>query len=190
MNIAGLVLAGGKSSRYGSQKLFADHQGIPLVMRSFIALEQAGIDDVYAVTNSALAPAFNKIGVPIICDTTPYEGPLIALQHAMEKGSAMGHEWFQVLAGDLPYIHSAMIKQLVYEARSTPGVDIVLPLSGTRAQPLHALYHRRCLGYFPKLKQEEKRMSALYQIATSKNVSFSVDEPAFININFQSDWKE
>ena len=36
-------------------------------MRSFIALEQAGIDDVYAVTNSALAPAFTNIGVPVIC---------------------------------------------------------------------------------------------------------------------------
>lgn len=190
MNIAGLVLAGGKSSRYGSQKLFADHQGLPLVMRSFIALEQAGIDDVYAVTNSALAPAFTNIGVPVICDMTPYKGPLIALQHAMEKGSALGHEWFQVLAGDLPYVHSAMIKQLVNQARSTPGADIVLPISGTRAQPLHALYHRRCLRYFPELGQEEKRMRALYQIATAKHVSFSADEPAFININFQSDWKE
>ncbi|WP_054705323.1 molybdenum cofactor guanylyltransferase [Bacillus sp. JCM 19041] len=143
MKVAGLLLAGGRSSRYGKQKLFETYKNEPLFMKSVRAMCEAGIDDVYVVTNKELVSDFHTL--PTICEQTPFEGPLYALFEGMTRLKESGFSHFQVLAGDLPEIDASMVKYLMKTATAHDDSDIFLPEHLGRLQPLHGLYHRRCL---------------------------------------------
>ncbi|QQK74691.1 molybdenum cofactor guanylyltransferase [Salicibibacter cibarius] len=187
MNVAGLVLAGGRSSRYGRQKLFEAHQGKPLYQQSIAAMQHAGISSIYIVTNQELAPAFQNHRV--IIDENPYGGPLRALHTAMEKMSAERFEWLQVLAGDVPYIDGATVSTILQATKQHPNSDIILPTTDGRNQPLHAAYHMRCLPALRELVKKESSMKALYDAVDAYRLPFPSDHLAFININRPEDWR-
>ena len=73
--IAGAVLVGGRSRRFGSDKALADAGGRPLGSRVIDALRAAGVDPVVAVGGTA----GSTLGVPTVADRHPGEGPLAAL---------------------------------------------------------------------------------------------------------------
>ncbi|SDI74131.1 molybdenum cofactor guanylyltransferase [Natribacillus halophilus] len=184
MNIVGLLLAGGKSSRYGKQKLFEAYEGRALFQRSIKAMQNAGISSIYIVTNRELAPAFEH---PVIIEEEPHGGPLHALHTAMEM---LPSDWVQVLAGDLPYVDAPTVETILQTAKAHPSADIILPTTNGRHQPLHAAYHTRCLPILRELVENESSMKALYEAVKTRTLSFSNDHPAFININRPEDWRE
>lgn len=188
MKTAGLLIAGGRSSRYGKQKLFETYKNEPLFMKSVRAMREAGIDDVYVITNKDLASHFQDIS--IICEQTPFEGPLYALYEGMTRLSTSGFSHFQVLAGDLPEIDASMVKYLLNTATAHEFSDILLPEHLGRLQPLHGLYHRRCLPLIENLLPTTRKMSGLYEQAVTRTVPFADDSRYFININRQTDWRE
>lgn len=70
--LVGAVLCGGRSSRFGSDKALALIDGVPMGRRVADALRDAGADPVVAVGGTA-GPA---LGLPVIADRSPGEGPL------------------------------------------------------------------------------------------------------------------
>lgn len=189
MKVAGLLLAGGRSSRYGKQKLFESYHGEPLYHQSIVAMQNAGISSIYIVTNPELAPAFQNH--PVIIEEQPHGGPLRALHTAMENLSADSFEWLQVLAGDVPYVGGGIVSSILQTAKEHVTPDIVLPTTGGRFQPLHAAYHMRCL---PSLRElifkKESSMKALYDTVRTYQLPFPADHPSFININRPDDWRQ
>lgn len=73
--LVGAVLCGGRSSRFGTDKALALVDGVPMGRLVADALRDAGADPVVAVGGTA-GPA---IGLPVIDDRHPGEGPLGAL---------------------------------------------------------------------------------------------------------------
>lgn len=186
MRVAGLVLAGGRSSRYGKQKLFELFEDEPLFMKSVHAFMKSNILSFHIVTNHELAKHFHPYSV--ICESSSHEGPLAALFAGMSALTEQGYTHVHLLAGDLPGVDDRFVNQLLAYAEQYPEADILLPEYNQQLQPLHAIYHIRCLDLMAKIIPNEKSMKSLYEKANTKIISFSDDAPYFKNINYKKDW--
>lgn len=184
MNITGVILAGGKSSRYGKPKMFERFRGKPLYKVAVDAFEKNALPVVIA-TNETLLPHFSDENVTFITEQTPHEGPLYALTHVMEQ---IESDWYFVVAADMPFIDAAFIATLCRQI--TANCDAVIPTSNDNWQPLAALYHRRALEQAKQALFDNKRsMRALLHQVRVSFVEMN-DTTTFLNINAVEDWPQ
>jgi len=130
---AGIVLAGGRSTRFGSDKLAAAHDGRPLVHLAISAVA-AVCGEVVVVTSSAGAPPL-PTGLPVslrLCrDAVPDRGPLGGLIAGLRETMA---PTVVVVGGDMPGLVPAVLALLLDRLRT--GVDAVTLADGERVRPL------------------------------------------------------
>ncbi|WP_332693914.1 molybdenum cofactor guanylyltransferase [Halalkalibacter lacteus] len=187
MTIAGVVLAGGKSSRFGKPKMFEEYNDIPFFQHSVNALIDAGIKSTYVITNNEFSTQFIQTSANILIETKPHNGPLYAITFAMH--SIPDYEWFFILAADIPFVTSAFITSLL-EHTNTQSIDAIIPVTEENEQPLLAIYHRRCLPYANELLVNNKRsVRPLLKAVNTKYVHYSNEYKDFTNINYETDWK-
>ncbi len=136
-DVAGIVLAGGRSSRFGSDKLTALVDGRTLLDRA--------IEPVASVTGSVLVvvpPGRGRsIGTPpwwpdrgiVIEDPTPYEGPLAGLAVGLAAIRANRVPLALVAPGDAPWMVPAVLALLLDELRATDAAAALL-MRGGRAE--------------------------------------------------------
>ncbi|MFU8819168.1 MAG: NTP transferase domain-containing protein [Desulfurivibrio sp.] len=183
--VTGVVLAGGRSSRFGSNKALALYRGRPLIAHATEVL--AGLfARRLLITNTPEEYAF--LDWPMTGDLTPGAGPLAGIQAALEQ---LETERAFITACDMPRLDPELIRRLC----ACPGDwDVVLPAPGGRREPLHALYHRRILPEVDAaLARGEKRITDLLARLRVREMSAAELElnPAavrpFINVNFTQD---
>jgi len=137
MSVVGVVLAGGRSSRFGRDKALLEIGGETLLQRT-VATLRAACGDVLIVgppERGIQAP-----GTPVLQDERPGVGPLGGIATALRArpGAAA-----LVVAVDMPFLNLALLKQLV---ALSVDADVVLPVVDGRGQQLHAVYGQRCLA--------------------------------------------
>ena len=135
-----IVLCGGRTSRYGGEKAHALVGGRRVIDRVLgVAGQVCG--QVVAVTSAGKGDLLLPEGVLVVADAFPGTGPLGAIC------TGLRHAAFDlaVVAGcDLPFLNARLLRFLLGRA---DGFDAVVPrLADGRAQPLHAVYRRACLG--------------------------------------------
>lgn len=133
---AGVILAGGKSSRFGSNKALARHRGRPLIAHAAAVLEEL-FQERLLVTNQPEEYAF--LGWPMTGDLVLNAGPLAGIQAALHRINAPRA---LVVACDMPGLSVRVIRRL---CQASGDWDVILPVAAGRPEPLHALYHRRIL---------------------------------------------
>ncbi|MFH7320488.1 NTP transferase domain-containing protein [Desulfurivibrio sp. D14AmB] len=182
VTVTGVILAGGRSSRFGSNKALALYRGRPLI--EHVARVLSGLfDRRLLVTNSPEEYAF--LGWPMTGDLTPGAGPLAGIEAAC---AAIETPWAFITACDMPRLDPEPIRRLC--AQADDG-DVVLPAPNGQREPLHALYHRRILPEISAaLARGERRISDLLarlRVRELNAAELGLDSPAhrpFININF------
>ncbi|OIU68736.1 molybdenum cofactor guanylyltransferase [Rossellomorea aquimaris] len=138
-NVMGVILAGGKSRRFGSNKGFALLNGIPFYEWSIRAMKKA-VENCVLVTSRELESEYKAIaGMPVIVDDSSFKesGPLGGVYTAMTEMAPV--EWYVVLPIDVPYINSTIIQQII-EADGT-GFKAIIPIIEGKKQFLIAAYH-------------------------------------------------
>ena len=133
--ITGVILAGGASSRMGSNKALLPYRGgrfIEAIHRKLAGL----FDEVLVVTNTPDQYAF--LPCRKVADEFEGMGALAGI-HAGLRHSASG---IFVVACDMPYLNSDLILHLVSRA---PGFDAVIPRTDAGYEPLHAIYSERSI---------------------------------------------
>lgn len=139
VHAAGVVLAGGQSRRMGRDKALLVVDGRPMAAVVADALRGAGCSPVLAVGGDAVALA--DLGVPVVADGWPGEGPLGAIVTALAHTRAPT----MVVACDLPWL-SAEVIATVIAAAARPGVDVALattqidPAAAARDEPMCACW--------------------------------------------------
>lgn len=133
LNIRGYVLAGGASSRFGTDKALAELQGKSMLTRTTELLASV-------CRNMAIVAPENKLGnssVETILDRWPGEGPLggilTALLHAKEKSPA--HSWSLILSCDMPFLTHDWLAFLTQHALQSAS-EAVVPQSAHGLEPL------------------------------------------------------
>lgn len=134
--IAGAVLAGGKSVRFGKNKALQPLGGKRFIDRAVESL-QSFCDPVMVVANDL--ETYTGLGVTLVRDIVPRQGPLGGIYTALLFSPC---EWVFVKATDMPFLVPELASLLV---GLREGFDIVVPLMGAYYEPLLALYSRRCI---------------------------------------------
>lgn len=132
--VAGFVLAGGKSSRMGRDKAFLEFEGKTLLARA--------LETLAAVTPAPviLGPraTFGSFGA-VVEDVYPDCGPLGGIHAALASEHAAALNL--ILAVDLPFVTADLLRFLVDRARQSPSAATVPCIDGGW-QPVCAVYRR------------------------------------------------
>ena len=149
----GVVLAGGSSTRMGSDKAFIEVDGVPMVARAVAALTAAGAAAVLVVGGDGAR--LGELGLLAVPDRHPGEGPLggvITALGAVESsryGDCGAIEAVVTLPCDVIQPDEAAVRCVVDRlgdpAHPAARADLVVPLGSGAPQWMHAAWARRCL---------------------------------------------
>ncbi|MBI2424390.1 MAG: molybdenum cofactor guanylyltransferase [Candidatus Hydrogenedentes bacterium] len=146
--ITAVILAGGASRRMGTDKSLLPIEGKPLI--EHIASQLA--PRFARVCISANEPhKYAFLGLPIIPDAVPNEGPLMALASVLR---AVDTPQVFVMACDMPVVPVHALERLLELAEEDP---CVAARSGGGLDPLFAVYARQQLALLEGLLAEGKR---------------------------------
>ena len=144
--LSGVVLAGGLSTRFGSDKAAAEIAGVSLLERA-VGLLESVLDDVWVSVRPEQAGDALRSRFRCLADRYPGQGPASGLEAA--HAAAPGRAWL-ALACDQPSLSGADLERLVAErdpeAAATACCD---PASGV-LQPLCAIYEPATLAGLAK----------------------------------------
>jgi molybdenum cofactor guanylyltransferase len=133
VQLTGIVLAGGKSSRMGTDKGLLDYKGKKLVEYSFDLLSNYCNELIISTNN----PEYKQFGITTVTDEFPEKGPAGGIFSALKKSST---DWNLVLACDMPFLNRYFIDALLSKLGNCSGV---VPLHDGLCEPLAAVYHKR-----------------------------------------------
>lgn len=143
--LSGAILAGGRSTRMGTNKAFATLAGVRLIDRARHSIGQFA-DDVMLVA-SQVAP-FADFPGRVVTDNVPHRGPLCGLETAL---SYAHHPIVLVAAVDCPFLEPSLIQ---YMARFAPHYDAVYCMGPVKAEPLVGFYRYTCLAAVLQMQTE------------------------------------
>ncbi len=123
---AGFVLAGGQSSRMGSDKALLAFAGEPLIAHAVSTLREAGLPVAIAGAASSNRAALVAYA-PVVDDTQPGLGPLSGICAAFASTSARFAVFLPV---DLPLLPPSLIATMLHHARITGHAVTVASVSG------------------------------------------------------------
>ena len=175
---SGVVLAGGRSSRFGRDKALHVHRGKPLLQWALDSLTGAGERMVIADRDY---PNFEvSVRPDLISGGSSLSGLHAALSYAR-------HDWVALAACDMPFLTPAYWEQLWARRGAEPLVIATNQEGGP--EPLAALYHRALLPLVTqKLGQGDLRMSALASqtgasLVNWRDLAPHADARLFLNVN-------
>ena len=141
MSLAGLILAGGRSSRFGSEKAMAPLDGQPLIAHVAKVLASPLLA-VSAPLASGAADWARAMGLTVLSDpATAPDGPLSGLREGLRWACAQGAERLAVLPCDTPRLPIDVIATL--EAGLVEEAGVALAETADGLQPLVGLWRCR-----------------------------------------------
>jgi len=147
--VSAFILAGGKSSRMGTNKALLPFEGVPLVVRQVSKLRTL-IGDVRVVGPPEI---YTSLGLPVVADVEPNLGPLGGIATALDVSRS---EWNLILAVDLVNMTREWLGRLVREACGR-DVDAVVPRTERGLEPLCAMYRKSCQASLCEALQRGER---------------------------------
>jgi molybdopterin-guanine dinucleotide biosynthesis protein A len=134
-----LLLCGGKSLRFGSDKALALVAGRPLLDRT-IDVARRRADRVLLAPGRA--PRYADRGVPLVLDPPGTQGPLAGITAGLRVVDA---PFVFLLAVDLPGLSVEALDRLTAAFGEEPPVDLVMPKSRAGREPLLSFGRRTAL---------------------------------------------
>lgn len=137
--ITGIVLAGGRSTRFGGDKLAAEVGGRPLLHVAIEAVAAVADEVVVVVGADAPDPVLPAdVPVPVIVarDAVPGQGPLAGLAAGLASAS---HPLALLVGGDQPALRPELLRELqrgLTPGATGPPLDVVGLEEDGRLRPL------------------------------------------------------
>lgn len=136
---AGVVLAGGRSSRMGTPKAALEWHGSTLLRRTVGIVARATGGPVVVVRAIGQELPWLPPGTQVIDDPRAGRGPLQGIAAGLAAIGERAEAAF-VCSTDLPFLHPAYIQRVLRVLGEREGTDIVLPVTHGYQQPLAAAY--------------------------------------------------
>lgn len=180
LSIEGYVLAGGKSSRFGSDKATHLVDGKPMALWVADALSRYAAP----ITLVGKRELHAGLGLPLIQDSVVGAGPLAGIVTALANARK---PWCLIAACDMPRLGSAPLDTLVHMAGRTKSHAILLQTPDGRVQPLCALYARAAHGPLSAALSKGVRKVTDALDGVSWEMLEASDSPPFTNVNRPKD---
>ena len=141
-DVTGVLLAGGKSRRMGTDKRFLPVGERPLLERSCTVLSR--IFERVCIVIAQDSPPL-EAQIPVLRDLIPSSGSLGGMYTGLQQAATA---YIFLAACDMPFIHEGLVQYMVGQK---DDVDIVLADWNGRPQPTHAVYNRNCQSVVEEL---------------------------------------
>jgi molybdopterin-guanine dinucleotide biosynthesis protein A len=137
--VSGLVLAGGRATRFGADKLSTSVRGRTLVEFSIVALSALCVEVIVVTGPSGEPPHVEGVVVPVrfVRDASAGGGPVVGLVAGLEMA---GSPVVLVAGGDMPAMIGDVLALLVQ--RIEDGVDAAALMDGDAWRPLPVALRR------------------------------------------------
>jgi molybdenum cofactor guanylyltransferase len=136
-NSAGVVLAGGRSSRMGAPKAALEWHGSTLLRRTVGIISRVTGGPVVVVRASGQALPALPPDTEVVDDPQEGLGPIQGLAAGLAAIAGRAEVAF-VSSTDLPFLHPAFVRRVL--RATADGADVGLPLARGYPQPLAAAY--------------------------------------------------
>ncbi len=150
--ITGVILAGGKSGRFGKNKALVEIQGIRLIDR-VVGVLGSIFKKIILISNTP--HEYGYLHIPIYEDIIKGLGPIGGLQTGL---TVIADDTGFFVACDMPYLNRDLIRHMI---ESKDSYDGVVPRMGWKIEALHAIFTKKCL---PAINQSIT--SGKYQLIT------------------------
>lgn len=192
--VLGYVLAGGASSRFGTDKALVELRGKSMLARTAEVVSSV-CSDAAVVAPEDKAPAAKLITVP---DRWPGQGPLGGILTALLDGQAKtSHDsWCLIVSCDMPFLTPEWLRFLIARALQS-GAEVAIPRSVHGWEPLCACWRVSALETIVPVFEAGTRkiteaLNALHvEVLDEKEWKrFDSDGRLFWNMNTQADYDE
>lgn len=182
--IGGIILAGGKSSRFGSDKGLTNFHGKPLVQYSVDLLQEVAAEICIVSGN----PEYKRFNYPVYSDIISGYGPLAGILTGLTYSK---NEYNFVLSCDTPFVN---LDLLLYLKLHIHKKWIAVPVNPAGLfEPLCAIYSKNCIAVIQKMieNNDHKVLNLFAKVDTavlkiSDELPF-YQENLFANINTLTD---
>jgi molybdopterin-guanine dinucleotide biosynthesis protein A len=176
----GIVLAGGRSTRFGSDKLAVPVEGVPLLHHPILRLAEVCREVLVVLAPDAEEPS-TPLAVPVrlVRDASDGQGPLAGVLAGL---SEVGTDWALVAGGDMPTLQTSVLLEML-RVGARADVDAVVLLDGDRSRPLPVLLRSRPArqAAHALLHAGERRLRALPDALRTA----AIDEPTWVGLDPQ-----
>ena len=138
MNVTGIILAGGKSSRMGEDKGLMLLDGIPMIEHIIHVFKQLNIP-ILIISNNA---KYQQFGFPVFPDIVTDKGPAGGILTALSKTKTSTNI---IVSCDTPFITEELILFLFKQHQNS---QITYPVHENRAHPLIGIYEKETFQLF------------------------------------------
>lgn len=182
-HISACILAGGKSSRMGTDKGLLLFHGKPLVERIVEELNVV-FESVTIVSNN---PEYEKFGLEVVKDLIENIGPAGGIHSAMNHAKT---EKIFIVSCDIPFINHEAVEYIV---ENSGDAQIAVPLFQGSVQPLFGLYSVNCLPQWNRLLEHgvnklQQMISHFKLLKIDVNGIRPFNEILFMNVNDKNDF--
>jgi len=192
-NTACIILAGGRSTRMGTNKALLAHPGNPHItfFEHLVSTLTPFCPETILVARDANdAATYTFSGVQVVTDTIPDRGPLMGLYSGL---SVIQAQRALLVAVDMPYIQPALVSFLL----SQPLTDtLLIPLVNNAPQVVLALYPHTILPLIDqRIQQGYRGPRSLLEVAPVQYIEEALlrqvdpDLRSFVNVNTPQDWQ-
>lgn len=162
------IIAGGKSSRMGTNKSFVTLGGKPIIEHVIERVSNLGQAETLLITNRPDEYAY--LNLPMHGDVLPEKGSLGGIYTAIHHSQ---HPHTLVVACDMPFINAELLQ---YMLTLRENVDVVVPRVENYPEGMHAIYSKACLQPIrQRLEQDNLKIIGFYETVQVR----SLDEPEY-----------
>ncbi|RPI95845.1 MAG: molybdenum cofactor guanylyltransferase, partial [Chloroflexi bacterium] len=133
------IIAGGQSSRMGTDKSFVPLRGKPLIEHLLDRVGSLGQNETILITNCP--DDYAHLGLPMFTDVLPGKGALGGIYTAIHASQS---PYTLALACDMPFVNADLLRYML-ALTGSGEVDVVVPRVDDYPQGLHAIYGKECL---------------------------------------------
>lgn len=186
--IAAFVLAGGRSSRMGTDKALLELEGKPLLIRALEAARQVSFD-----TKIVGDPATLGSYGTVIQDIYRGRGPLGGIHAALTTSPS---DWNLILAVDLPFLTLRFLQYLIAQSQRS-AATVTVPSTDGFLHPLCGVYRRQFAPVAERaLAEGRNKIDGLFSEVSLRVISEGelhdngLSDAMFRNLNTPEEWEK
>lgn len=162
-DITGIILAGGKSTRMGTDKGLMVLDGM-LFIEHIIKAMQPMVGKIIIVSNNS---NYANLGLKCVPDLIKNSGPLAGLYTGLYHSKT---DYNMVLSCDIPTVNADVLQLLINNIEN--NYQVIQVKSQNKTMPLIALYKRECMDTCKTLLNlGEKRLRQLMSHLQTKTIT-------------------
>lgn len=175
--ITGIVLAGGKSSRMGTDKSLMLLQGKPIISHVIEAIKPL-CDQVVISSNKSV---YDFTGCEVWPDLYLIQAPMIGIYSCLKRSTT---DLNIIVSCDVPFVETTLFTYLL---QNMEGSDIIVPVHDNYMEPLCAIYKKKIVPALQQfIDQQNYRLFEFVESTSHKCLEISTSNfppRIFMNIN-------